>query len=182
MNREEIELLASQVRRLSLELPIQDAEFQSVVDANIGKKNAVNKVEQAYLAIASERDSLIHNLRLAIAKGSNLGSVMSASRKLAESLNGGLDSPSPLTFIFDAIVELKELAERSKSGSRVQPDSEVTKWVRKNWHKYGHNKTRAVKAFMEINGKSGERMFNSLYDQLNNDCRKNPLTKPKKGK
>lgn len=177
MNRVEIELLADQVRRLTLEIPIQDAEFQSVVNANLGKKNAFTKVEQAFLSTAASRDSLIGEMRRAIESGSKLNLRMVASRKLAESLRGGLDSPSPLMFIFDSIVELNELAERTKTGSRVQPDSEVTAWVRKYWHLHNYKRSVAIRAYMEKYEKA-DWQYDSLYAQVDNDHRKRPLKKP----
>lgn len=63
--------------------------------------------------------------------------------------------------------------------SRIQPDKAVTKWVRKNWHKYGYNKSETVRRYIEIHDLP-EKLFDHLHGQLSYDCRKNPLVKPKK--
>lgn len=63
--------------------------------------------------------------------------------------------------------------------SRKKPDSDLTKWVRKNWHKYGHCKAEAVRKYLEIH-EIHDKHYVRYYTQLSNDCRKNPLVKPRK--
>lgn len=74
--------------------------------------------------------------------------------------------------------ELRRTPAKPKK-SRQQPDSEVTKWVRKNWHKYNYKYAETVRKFIETHGKS-QKQYKSLYAVLMNDLRKKPLQKPKK--
>lgn len=54
---------------------------------------------------------------------------------------------------------------------------DVTKWVRKHWHKYNYRQSEAVRKYIEIHGGT----FDQLYKiDLKNDLKKNPLLKPKK--
>jgi hypothetical protein len=84
-------------------------------------------------------------------------------------LNGAKKEARP--FMFASIGTVK--------ASRAKPDSAVTKWVRKNWHKFNYKKSEAVRGYIANQGES-ELLYDSLYAQLNNDCRKKPLKKPKK--
>jgi len=120
MNKENLQALAEQVRRLSLALPIQDAEFQAVVDANIGKRNATKRVHATFDKQAEYRTELVEQLERAIAAGSIVDHPMSETRKLAESLRGGLDSRDPLQFKFGSLVELQELADKMEASKPSQ--------------------------------------------------------------
>lgn len=99
---------------------------------------------------------------------------------------------NPADYLLKARAEINNLAvvirqqateahrsSAEKNKSRKQPDRDVTKFVRKNWHKYEYNKRKAVRAFMEIENISAS-LFDSYYGQLTHDCRKKPLVKPKK--
>ena len=106
------------------------------------------------------------------------------SLKLAKPFNWFGDTLSAEQYL--AVVDASAIHEQSQQKtvkppkpSRVKPDSEVTKWVRKNWQKYRYNKASSVRHFIELKGLP-ERQYDSLYSQLNNDHRKNPLQKPKK--
>lgn len=66
----------------------------------------------------------------------------------------------------------------SKTPPKGKPDRhDVTKWVRKNWHKYGYNKAETVRKYIEIHAGT----FDQLYKiDLKNDLKQNPLSNPKK--
>ena len=82
--------------------------------------------------------------------------------------------------IDNAAINLPGLCELISKGtektSRQKSEHAVTKWVRKNRHKYRTN-AEAVRAFIQLHG--GE--FKQLYKtDLHNDLGNNPLSKPKK--
>jgi hypothetical protein len=120
MNREELQSLVEQVRQLSLLLPMQDADFQSVVDSSIGKRNAVKRVQVAWDEIAESRDALNERLQGAIKAGAVAELRMLETRNLAQALKGGFDAPNPLEHKFGAVVELAELADKLRVAKPCQ--------------------------------------------------------------
>ena len=84
-----------------------------------------------------------------------------------------------LTFAIDDLIATLSIVPPKKS--RVQPYHEVTAWVRKNWRKYGYDKSKSVRGYIAIKGKR-ESEFKGLRGQVTNDCRKRPLQRPENRK
>jgi hypothetical protein len=194
---EAVERLKGDIRSIGFIYPTLEKESQDAVERarvewcktnKLKGKAAIDSFQKLFYSIpeqivfSSYVDELASELEGAIAIGEKHDFNMINCRKMAESLRSPFDAPEPYTFSFDARVEVDFLISLlSRKRSRKQPDSDVTEWVRKNWHKYGYTKTKAVHGFIENNEKS-PRLFKRLYDQLNNDCRKIPLERPKKSK
>jgi hypothetical protein len=139
----QLQVTIRQVERLSLSLPIMEKQFQDAIDEAI-KQAEQNGVEvdiddptivQAQDALSKFKQEIETHLRDVIAGGESLSIEMNGCRKLAESLRGGLDKPSPLSLTFDALVEMRELKDRlTTNGGGEIPPAELTAAIGRMQH------------------------------------------------
>ncbi len=148
--------------------------------------DALRKANVVRVSDFDYRESLQNDLEKAAQIGIAARRPMEHCGCLLEALN---DDDIPREFLLKARSEINNLAvlirqeaidldsSEAPKPTRKQPEKEVTKYVRKNIHKY-RNAKEAVRAFVEIKGLP-ETRIDKLYGDLNNDLRHKPLKKGK---
>ena len=116
---EAIESLKTQISTLWLSLPLMNDAFIKEAESAAAKaKRSKCRLDLDKLGDSELRrfkNDLASELRAAAAMATERGIELATCRKLAAAIDGGIDTPKPELFTFDAVVELDRLIESVRS-------------------------------------------------------------------
>lgn len=140
---------------------------------------AISDMPEVWSIVQKERHTLCGNLREAVRHGLDFNIDMPNCRLLGESIEAGFDAAHCSGFVLAALAELEQLKVASEESqpkvkTRKQPEKPITIWLRANIHKYGGDRAKATRNYVEIHGGN----YKKLYSDATNDLRHKPLKGP----